>query len=178
MLSPANVIDDNCIGCTMCSKGSFGSIRMHPIAELDMEKYFPNRSPDAKGKAIAQKCDNCTGYEDKACISACPEVLYFNSMAPIYLIIGDNSVRNPLPMVWPLKVPTSSPMVGVNSAALTVFVTVFLSWECFGRLYWPKVTFAELFFQLGWSESGVDPIVFLSCGTFLVIRLVISPADL
>ena len=67
------VIDDNCIGCTMCSKGcSFGSIRMHPVAELDLQKYFPNRSPNAKGKAIAQKCDNCTGYEDKACISACP----------------------------------------------------------------------------------------------------------
>ena len=67
------VIDDNCIGCTMCSKGcSFGSIRMHPITDLDIPKYFPNRAPDAKGKAIAQKCDNCTNYADKACIQACP----------------------------------------------------------------------------------------------------------
>ncbi|MBV69898.1 MAG: hypothetical protein CMH52_00990 [Myxococcales bacterium] len=162
------VIDDNCIGCTMCSKGcSFGSIRMHPIAELDMEKYFPNRSPDAKGKAIAQKCDNCTGYEDKACISACPT-------GALFQLDGAELFDN-----WrqfsPQSVPDGDAIESPNEfphgwrqfwVALTVFVTVFLSWECFGRLYWPKVTFAELFFQLGWSESGVDPVVPFRAGDF------------
>ena len=38
------VIDDNCVGCTMCSKGcSYGSIRMHPVSELDLQTYFPDR---------------------------------------------------------------------------------------------------------------------------------------
>ena len=49
------VIDDNCIGCTMCARCSFGWIRMHPITDLDIPKYFPNRAPDAKGKVYRPK---------------------------------------------------------------------------------------------------------------------------
>jgi Fe-S-cluster-containing hydrogenase component 2 len=77
------VISDNCVGCTACSKGcSFGAIQMHPVETLDIERYFPNRDPEAKGKQIAQKCDNCTGYEDLACISACPTGAMFQVNGP------------------------------------------------------------------------------------------------
>lgn len=77
------VISDNCIGCTQCSRGcSFGAIRMHPIESLDLEKYFPDRKPDAKGKNIAQKCDNCSDYEDRACITACPTGALFQVDGP------------------------------------------------------------------------------------------------
>jgi Fe-S-cluster-containing hydrogenase component 2 len=153
------VIDDNCIGCTMCSKGcSFGSIRMHPIADLDMEKYFPNRAPDAKGKAIAQKCDNCTDYEDMACISACPTGALFQ--------IDGTDLFNHWEQFTVHERPgfedVSSPETSADGwrrfwVTLTVVNTLLLGWECFGRHFWPHLTFGQLFYNLGWSETGINP---------------------
>ncbi len=153
------VIDDNCIGCTMCSKGcSFGSIRMHPLADLDLEKYFPNRSPDAKGKAIAQKCDNCTDYEDMACISACPTGALFQiDGSDLFNHWEQFSVHERLGAEM-VDSPEDAPS-GWRSfwVTLTIVNSLLLAWECFGRHLWPHLTFGELFFNLGWTEQGVNP---------------------
>ena len=39
---------------------------------------------------------------------------------------------------------------------MTVLVTLILTWECFGRLFWPELTFTETFYRFGWLEEGVD----------------------
>ena len=154
------VIDDNCIGCTMCSKGcSFGSIRMHPITDLDIPKYFPNRAPDAKGKAIAQKCDNCTNYADKACIQACPTGALFQiDGAELFdnwrLIAAAEQEGGYAPS--PIEQPYGWRQFWL---LMTVLVTLILTWECFGRLFWPELTFTETFYRFGWLEEGVDRLV-------------------
>lgn len=82
-LSSEIVISDNCVGCAACSKGcSFNAIQMHPIDSLDIERYFGNRSEEARGKQIAQKCDNCNGFSNLACVSACPTGALFQVDGP------------------------------------------------------------------------------------------------
>ena len=64
-------ISDDCTGCTQCFRGcSYGSITMVPLDA--MPTGYLNRSEGAKGKQVARKCDDCTGFTDQACISACP----------------------------------------------------------------------------------------------------------
>lgn len=162
------VIDDNCVGCTMCSKGcSYGSIRMHPVSELDLKTYFPNRDPNAKGKLIAQKCDNCTGYTEQACISACPTGALFQvdgsdlfnywQQFNVHLRPGFDEVESPesVPKNWRLF-----------WLIFTLLNTAFLTWECFGRLFWPNLTFATLTFELGWSSEPLDMAAPFKAGDF------------
>lgn len=153
------VIADDCTGCTMCARGcSFDAIRMHSLADLDVEKYFPERSPDAKGKNIAQKCDNCTGYDDMACISACPTGALFQvdgvelfdhwEQFNVHKSPGFDAVASPEGTerggrwFWPL---------------FTLLNTLVLAFECLGRWFWPDLTFGALFHQLGWTKTGIDP---------------------
>ncbi len=136
------VIADDCTGCTMCSRGcSFDAIRMHPIADLDLPRYFPGRSADAKGKNIAQKCDNCARYADQACVTACPTGALFQidgrelfdyweqftvHRAPGFAEVGTPvAARRGSRLFWPL---------------FTLANFLFLFWESLGRALWPALT--------------------------------------
>jgi len=77
------IVYDNCVGCTLCAKACpHEAIRMVDIvqSEQEGEKARPGTvvaegekaSKKKKPKRIANKCDHCLGYEDMACISACP----------------------------------------------------------------------------------------------------------
>lgn len=162
------VISDNCTGCTMCSKGcSFGSIRMHPITELDLPKYFPDRDPAHKGKQIAQKCDNCTGYADKACISACPTGAMFQIDGTELFDYWQQFNVHQTPGFDEVETPEGTPRGHrIFWLIFTLLNTMVLTWECFGRLYWPDLTFGQLFFVLGLTASGVDPEVPFKAGDF------------
>ena len=129
-----------------------GSIRMHPITDLDIP-YFPNRSPDAKGKAIAQKCDNCTNYVDKACIQACPTGALFQIDGQSCSIIGVSSPQKNRRRYAPS--PIEQPHGWRQFWLLmTVLVSLILTWECFGRL-WPELTFRD-FLSFRLPRRGVD----------------------
>ncbi len=136
------LIKDDCTGCTMCARGcSFDAIRMHSIADLDMARYFPDRSPDAKGKNIAQKCDNCAKYSDQACITACPtgamfqidgnEIFDYWEQFTVHRSPGFAEVATPVEarraskLFWPI---------------FTLVNFLFLFWETAGRLWWPGLT--------------------------------------
>lgn len=90
---PEVIVYDNCVGCTKCAKSCpHEAIRMVDIKdetpEVDLvakvkadakqkqgtmiaagEEQAPKKK---KAKRIANKCDHCFGYEDMACITACP----------------------------------------------------------------------------------------------------------
>ena len=134
------LIKDDCTGCTMCARGcSFDAIRMHSIADLDMARYFPDRSPDAKGKNIAQKCDNCAKYADQACITACPtgamfqidgkQVFDYWEQFTVHRSPGFAEVASPEAtqagsrLFWPI---------------FTLLNFAFLFWESAGRAWWPE----------------------------------------
>ncbi len=152
------VIADNCVGCTMCSKGcSYGSIRMHPVSELDLETYFPDRDPNAKGKLIAQKCDNCTGFEDQACISACPTGALFQVDGVDLFNYWQQFNVHERPGFDTVESPETIPR-GWRQFWLwfTVLNTAVLTWECLGRLFWPDLTFSTLGYQLGVFAEPLD----------------------
>ena len=88
------IVYDNCVGCTKCAKACpHDAIRMVDIKEsepidivgmVEAQKERPltriakgeeevaAKKKKKKPKRIANKCDHCFGFEDMACISACP----------------------------------------------------------------------------------------------------------
>ena len=81
------IVEDNCIGCGACAERCpYGNINMHPVEPpkpsftvklmdflrggRDRERALESLSPSAAKKAV--KCDLCAGYDDYACVSACP----------------------------------------------------------------------------------------------------------
>jgi Fe-S-cluster-containing hydrogenase component 2 len=154
------IIADDCTGCTMCAKGcSYGAIRMHSLADLDVKKYFPDRSPDAIGINIAQKCDNCTGYADKACITACPTGAMFQvNGIDLFTHWKQFSVHD-APGFGEIVSPENVPVKSTRPLwlAFVLLNVLFLFWECFGRLYWPSLAFGHLFHTWGLLETDLDP---------------------
>ena len=92
-VEPEVIVYDNCVGCTLCAKACpHEAIRMvdlkpEPVDLVGMVQGSRSKRPPTvlatgeegrkapkkkKAKRIANKCDHCFGYEDLACISACP----------------------------------------------------------------------------------------------------------
>ena len=75
--------EDACTGCTMCARACpYDAIQMYELADKPLLKArleregnlghgngTPRQAPLTR---IASKCTHCDGYEDQACISACP----------------------------------------------------------------------------------------------------------
>ena len=83
------IVEDRCIGCSLCALSCpYGAISMINVAEPEMPTYNPQfkarlekghklafgagKGRKAAARRIANKCDHCAGYEDQACVSACP----------------------------------------------------------------------------------------------------------
>ncbi|HSH03717.1 MAG TPA: cyclic nucleotide-binding domain-containing protein [Anaerolineae bacterium] len=90
------IVEDNCIGCGSCaSRCPYGNIRMHNVEDKYEAKGFSGLLMDLwhmmRGSAeaepqpaqtlsathhqsarVAVKCDLCAGYDDYACVTACP----------------------------------------------------------------------------------------------------------
>jgi len=153
------VIADNCTGCQACSKGcSFNAIQMHSVESLDIERYFPDRDPDHKGKKIAQKCDNCTGYEDRACITACPVGAMFQVDGPDLFDYWEQFNVHKSPGFDQVV----SPEDGAHRLrpwwlAFTLINVILLSYECLTRVFAPEMCFGQLLFEWGWRAEGVPP---------------------
>jgi CRP-like cAMP-binding protein/Fe-S-cluster-containing dehydrogenase component len=75
------IVPDNCIGCGACAERCpYDNIQMHELdvrAEGILSRVFRRRAPEAEpGERVAQKlavkCDLCAGYDEYACVHACP----------------------------------------------------------------------------------------------------------
>jgi Fe-S-cluster-containing hydrogenase component 2 len=154
------IIDHNCVGCTACAKGcSFGSIRMHSIAELDLARYFPNRTEDAKGKNIAQKCDNCSGFGDQACITACPTGALFQVDGSRLFDYWQQFAVHEGPGQGATASPEAPPTRWRRFwLTFTLLNFLVLTWECFGRLFWIDATFGTLLYEAGITSEPLNPV--------------------
>jgi CRP-like cAMP-binding protein/Fe-S-cluster-containing hydrogenase component 2 len=81
------IVEDNCIGCGSCAERCpYGNIRMHPVDKPKRGLFggiwamlTGSRAADARAEVHdpktprkAVKCDLCAGYDDYACVTACP----------------------------------------------------------------------------------------------------------
>ena len=77
------IAEDVCTGCTLCSLACpYDAITMceldeSPLLQLRLGKegklaFGDGKPRKAALRRIASKCDHCSGYEDQACITACP----------------------------------------------------------------------------------------------------------
>lgn len=81
------IVEDNCIGCGSCAERCpYGNISMHPVEQprqgfifklmdllaggRDRERAMRELDPHVARRAV--KCDLCAGYDDYACVTACP----------------------------------------------------------------------------------------------------------
>lgn len=81
------IVEESCIGCGACAERCpYGNISMHPIERrkrgfvftlMDLLVGSRRRDEaleelDPKVRRVAVKCDLCAGYDDYACVTACP----------------------------------------------------------------------------------------------------------
>jgi Fe-S-cluster-containing hydrogenase component 2 len=77
------IVEEACTGCTLCATACpYDAIEMHdledkPLLGLRLSRegklaFGEGTARKAKLKRMASKCDHCIGYQDQACISACP----------------------------------------------------------------------------------------------------------
>jgi CRP-like cAMP-binding protein/Fe-S-cluster-containing hydrogenase component 2 len=89
-----SIVEDNCIGCGACAERCpYGNISMHAVKPEDpgfvfrlMDFLVGGNKKDAlleklspKTARIAAKCDLCAGFDDYACVTACPTGAAFRS---------------------------------------------------------------------------------------------------
>ena len=75
------IVPDNCIGCGACAERCpYDNIQMHELTTSEpgfLSKLFRRTEPEPPAseqlkQKIAVKCDLCAGYDDYACVHACP----------------------------------------------------------------------------------------------------------
>ncbi len=135
------VISDDCAGCSQCAKACpYDAITMLPL-DVVPEGYL-QRSPNAKGKRIAFKCDNCIDYEDQACISACPTGAIFQlsskNVTDYLSIFALKSTKALEKLGWEGVIEVEkAPWVGWKVLFFTalILVTLLVGYESAGRMY-------------------------------------------
>ena len=149
------VISDSCIGCSKCAEGcSFNAIQMHPVKGLDLEHYFPGRDPAARDPYIAQKCDNCTGYAEQACISACPTGALFEIDGPELFESWEQFDVDQQPGF--AEVPSPSDVAQSArywGARFTITNLIAIGYECCARLFSPELSVGWLLLNFGSPEA-------------------------
>lgn len=147
-------VKHDCVGCQQCARAcSYGAITMVPFDAID-PSYLQERSPDARGgRMYSIKCDNCVGYEDLACVTACPTGALFQVDGAALLDLLENldergTSRRVLDKLNPEPL---SPLVWLSWFGLFV-VTLLASWEVVGRFFVPEYT---IYGAMGWINLAM-----------------------
>jgi Fe-S-cluster-containing hydrogenase component 2 len=150
-------VSHDCVGCQQCAKScSYGAITMVPFEMID-PVYLAQRKPEARGgRMYSVKCDNCAGYGDLACVSACPTGALFQiEGAALMDLLHDLNPEGTDAQVLDKLNPEPKPWLRIFAMVAFVLFTVVSSYEVLGRYFWPDFTFGEALFKLGFAEEGV-----------------------
>ncbi len=152
------IVMDRCTGCSVCARNCPNdSIFIHPLTE-DIDKSLWEEQGKRAPKKTAVKCDRCAGYDDMACISACPTGSMIDIEPKDIFSLLESSPR-PVMSEAPFESGVSEERERKSFApfiyaiAAMVFGALFLEWlsrEHFGNILWLKA-YAE---DLAPSTSG------------------------
>jgi len=150
-------VSHDCVGCQQCAKNcSYGSITMVPFDMIDLA-YLAERKEDARGgRMYSVKCDNCAGFADLACVSACPTGALFQvEGAALMDLLYDLNAEGTDKKVLNGLNPEPRPVVRILAVVGFILFTALTSWEVLGRYFWPDLTMVEGLFKLGVLAAGV-----------------------
>ena len=126
---PELSVSHDCVGCQQCAKScSYGSITMVPFDMID-PVYMAKRSEGARGgRMYSVKCDNCTGFSDLACISACPTGALFQVEGAALLdLMHDLNAKGTDKQVLDRLNPEPKPFVRIFAVLVFILFTLLTS---------------------------------------------------
>jgi len=160
-------IADDCAGCTMCKKACpYSAINMIPLESIP--DGFLDRSPNARGKQVAMKCDDCIDYQDQACISACPTGSLFQvtskSFQDYLAVFALRSTRAIEKLGASVIEVEKAPWIGWRFLFIggLILATLLSAYESIGRMYLQQTradTVVAALIEAGLDEEKADEIV-------------------
>jgi Fe-S-cluster-containing hydrogenase component 2 len=154
---PELQVSHDCVGCQQCAKNcSYGAITMVPFDMIDAA-YLSQRSEGARGgRMYSVKCDNCAGYGDLACISACPTGALFQVEGAALLdLLYHLDEKGTNAGVLDQLNPDPIPFYRGLSWWFLIGVSVVASAEVLGYYFFPDWTLTELLNKQGIIDTRV-----------------------
>ena len=142
-------VSHNCVGCQQCSRScSYGAITMVPFDLID-PAYLTQRDPNARGgRMYAVKCDNCAGYDELACVSACPTGALFQvDGAQLVDLLEELGPEGTNPKALARLNPEPWPWFRWLCVGGFAAVSLAASYEVMGWYHWPGATITDLLHQ-------------------------------
>ena len=121
----------DCTGCSVCARACPNdSIFIYGVTD-DMDTSIWEKAGKKVPKKIATKCDRCAGYDDMACVAACPTGSMIDATPEdIFNISVDKSVNEncstqPFEMGWTEnKAIRKLPKILYSLAGLLIFICI------------------------------------------------------
>ena len=138
-----------CTGCSVCARGCPNdSIFIHEI-DGDLDTSLWDELGKKPPKKIAQKCDRCAGYEDMACIAACPTGSMIDAVPELIFNldntkpIDDACTTEPFEKGWSASAtPRLLPKMLYSVSAILI---AFCSLEWIARRFAPTYAFMPVY---------------------------------